>query len=151
MMEKLNFPEFNVLIKNKENKSYIFDPVRKIWLFFTPEEWVRVHCIFYLIEIKKYPASLMRIEKELRLYNSKKRFDILVAGLNLKPLILVECKAPSVKINQKTFDQIIRYNLELKCAYLMVTNGLNHYFCDMNLKKNKISFIKELPNYKIDP
>ena len=151
MMEKLNFPEFNVLIKNKENKSYIFDPVRKIWLFFTPEEWVRVHCIFYLIEIKKYPASLMRIEKELKLYNTKKRFDILVVGLNLKPLILVECKAPSVKINQKTFDQIIRYNLELKCPYLMVTNGLNHYFCNMNLKKNKISFIKELPNYKIDP
>ena len=151
MMEKLNFPEFNVLIKNKENKSYIFDPIRKKWLFLTPEEWVRVHCIFYLVEIKKYPASLMRIEKELSLYDTKKRFDILVAGSNLKPLILVECKAPPVKINQKTFDQIIRYNLELKCPYLMVTNGLNHYFCNMNLKKNKISFIKELPNYKIDP
>ena len=150
-MEKLNFPEFNVLTKNKENKPYIFDPVRKKWLIFTPEEWVRVHCIFYLIEIKKYPASLMRIEKELKLYKTKKRFDILVADFNLKPMIIVECKAPSVKINQKIFDQIIRYNLELKCPYLMVSNGLNHYFCNMNLKKNKISLIKELPNYKIDP
>ena len=147
MMEKLNFPEFNVLIKNKENKSYIFDPVRKIWLIFTPEEWVRVHCIFYLIEIKKYPASLIRIEKELRLYNTKKRFDILVAGLNLKPLILVECKAPSVKINQKTFDQIARYNSALKSEYLMLTNDINHFFCKMDFQKGKYIFLQDLPFY----
>ncbi len=149
-MEKLNFPSYKVSIKNKENKSYIFDPVRKKWLLYTPEEWVRIHCVFYLIETKKYPASLMRIEQELKVYSTRKRFDLLVADSNLKPFIIVECKSPYIKITQKTFDQIIRYNLELKCPYLMVSNGLNHYFCNMNFKANKISLIKALPKYKIN-
>ena len=148
MMEKLNFPEFNVLIKNKENKSYIFDPIRKKWLFLTPEEWVRVHCIFYLVEIKKYPASLMRIEKELSLYNTKKRFDILVAGLNLKPLILVECKAPNIIIDQKSFDQIITYDKVINAKYLMLTNGIINYYCEVNKIDKKINFLKDIPVYK---
>ena len=148
-MEILNFPNYNVLIKTKENKSYIFDRVRKKWLICTPEEWVRVHCVYYLIEKKKYPESLMRIEQELKVYNTRKRFDLLVTDSNINPFILVECKAPSVKITQKTFDQIMRYNLELKCPYLMITNGLSHYFCSVKFKENRISIIKELPNYRI--
>tara|TARA_Y100000991_G_C21795582_1_gene273143 strand:- start:150 stop:596 length:447 start_codon:yes stop_codon:yes gene_type:complete len=148
-MEKLNFPSYKYTVKNKENKNYIFDRVRKKWLFCTPEEWVRVHCVHYLIETKKYPESIIRIEQEVKVFNTKKRFDILVSDKNFEPYILVECKAPSVKINQKTFDQIVRYNLGLKCPYLMVSNGLSHYFCNMNHKKNKLSFIKTLPEYKI--
>jgi hypothetical protein len=148
-MEKLNFPSYKILLKNKENKSYIFDRVRKKWLICTPEEWVRIHCVQYLIETKGYPESLTRIEQELKVYNTLKRFDLLISNSKMKPFILVECKAPYVKITQKTFDQIMRYNLELKCPYLMISNGLNHYFYKMNFEKNQISPIKELPIYKI--
>lgn len=147
-MEKLNFPNYKVLIKNKENKSYIFDRVRKKWLLCTQEEWVRIHCLYYFVETKDYPESLIRIEQELRVYNTLKRFDLLIADSSMKPFILIECKAPYAKITQKTFDQILRYNLELKCPYLMISNGLNHYFCKMNFEENQISFIKELPDYK---
>jgi len=147
-MEKLNFPNYKVLIKNKENKSYIFDRVRKKWLLCTPEEWVRINCLYYLIETKGYPESLIRIERELKVYNTLKRFDLLIADSSMKPFILVECKAPYVKISQNTFDQILRYNLELKCPYLMISNGLNHYFCKMNFEENQISLVKELPDYK---
>ena len=147
-MEKLNFPNYKVLIKNKENKSYIFDRVRKKWLLCTQEEWVRIHCLYYFVETKDYPESLIRIEQELKLYNTLKRFDLLIADSSMKPFILIECKAPYAKITQKTFDQILRYNLELKCPYLMISNGLNHYFCKMNFEENQISFIKELPDYK---
>ena len=147
-MEKLNFPNYRVLIKNKENKPYIFDRVRKKWLICTPEEWVRIHCLYYLIETKDYPESLIRIERELKVYNTLKRFDLLIADSSMKPFILVECKAPYVKISQNTFDQILRYNLELKCPYLMISNGLNHYFCKMNFEENQISLVKELPDYK---
>lgn len=147
-MEKLNFPNYKVLIKNKENKSYIFDRVRKKWLLCTPEEWVRIHCLYYFIETKDYPESLIRIERELKVYNTLKRFDLLIADSSMKPFILVECKAPYVKISQNTFDQILRYNLELKCPYLMISNGLNHYFCKMNFEENQISLVKELPDYK---
>ena len=147
-MEKLNFPNYKVLIKNKENKSYIFDRVRKKWLLCTPEECVRIHCLYYLIETKDYPESLIRIERELKVYNTLKRFDLLIADSSMKPFILVECKAPYVKISQNTFDQILRYNLELKCPYLMISNGLNHYFCKMNFEENQISLVKELPDYK---
>ena len=147
-MEKLNFPNYKVLIKNKENKSYIFDRVRKKWLLCTPEEWVRIHCLYYFIETKDYPESLIRIERELKVYNTLKRFDLLIADSSMKPFILVECKSPYVKISQNTFDQILRYNLELKCPYLMISNGLNHYFCKMNFEENQISLVKELPDYK---
>ena len=137
-----------IFITNKENKSYIFDRVRKKWLLCTPEEWVRIHCLYYFVETKDYPESLIRIEQELRVYNTLKRFDLLIADSSMKPFILIECKAPYAKITQKTFDQILRYNLELKCPYLMISNGLNHYFCKMNFEENQISFIKELPDYK---
>jgi len=146
-MVKLNFPNYNLLLKNRENKPFIFDRIRKKWIHCTPEEWVRVHCVSYLIETKGYPASWMRVEKEFQLYGTKKRFDIVVTDAQLKPFILVECKAASVVINQHTLDQTMRYNLELNCPYLMMSNGLNHYFCKMNGEQKSISFIESLPNY----
>lgn len=146
-MEQLNFPHYTINLKNRENKPYIFDQVRKKWLLCTPEEWVRVHVVSYLIETKGYPASWMRVEQELRVFGTRKRFDLVVVDAAMKSHILVECKAPSVPINQKTFDQITRYNLELQCPYLMVSNGLNHYFCKMNFEENSLTWIEELPNY----
>ena len=146
-MEKLNFPKYNLQIKSIENKDYIFEPIRKKWLLCTPEEWVRVNCINYVSNTKGYPHSLISVEHQIDVYGLKKRFDLLIYNINLSPFILIECKSPSVKINQKTFDQIIQYNLKLKCPYIMITNGLNHYVCNINQNEKKIEFVDSIPFY----
>ena len=146
-MERLNFPPSAVQLKNKENKPLVFDQIRKKWLRCTPEEWVRVHCLNYLIHTLNYPASWIKVENEIKLYNTSKRFDIMVVNPNRGNLLLVECKAPSVKIDQQVFDQIARYNLEAKSQYTMLTNGMNHYFCTMDYTNQRYHFIKELPNF----
>ena len=110
-MERLNFPPSAVQLKNKENKPLVFDQIRKKWLRCTPEEWVRVHCLNYLIHTLNYPASWIKVENEIKLYNTSKRFDIMVVNPNRGNLLLVECKAPSVKIDQQVFDQIARLGL----------------------------------------
>lgn len=146
-MERLNFPPSAVQLKNKENKPLVFDQIRKKWIRCTPEEWVRANCINYLIHTLNYPASWIKVENEIKLYNTRKRFDIMVVNPNQGNLILVECKAPSVKLDQQVFDQIARYNLEAKSQYMMLTNGLNHYFCTMVYTNQRYHFIKELPNF----
>ena len=146
-MERLNFPHSAVQLKNKENKPLVFDQIRKKWLRCTPEEWVRVHCLNYLIHTLNYPASWIKVENEIKLYNTSKRFDIMVVNPNRGNLLLVECKAPSVKIDQQVFDQIARYNLEAKSQYMMLTNGMNHYFCTMDYTNQRYHFIKQLPNF----
>ena len=146
-MERLNFPPSAVQLKNKENKPLVFDQIRKKWLRCTPEEWVRVHCLNYLIHTLNYPASWIKVENEIKLYNTSKRFDIMVVNPNRGNLLLVVCKAPSVKIDQQVFDQIARYNLEAKSQYMMLTNGMNHYFCTMDYTNQRYHFIKELPNF----
>lgn len=146
-MERLNFPPSAVQLKNKENKPLVFDQIRKKWLRCTPEEWVRIHCLNYLIHTLKYPASWIKVENEIKLYKTRKRFDIMVVNPNRGNLLLVECKAPSVKLDQQVFDQIARYNLEAKSQYMMLTNGMNHYFCTMDYTNQRYHFIKELPNF----
>ena len=146
-MEELKFPKYNLQIRNIENKKYIFEPIRKKWLLCTPEEWVRVNCINYIIHTKGYPPSLISVEHQIDVYGLKKRFDLLVYNIDLSPFILIECKSPVVKINQKAFDQIIQYNLKLKCPYLMITNGLNHYFCNVIQNEKKIEFVDSVPTY----
>ena len=116
-------------------------------MILTPEEWVRQHCIHYLIEEKNYPKSLINVEKELRINGLKKRYDIVAFNTNGSIRLLIECKAPSVKISQLTFDQIAQYNLLLKADYLMVTNGLNHYQCIMDFDEERYQFLRSLPNY----
>ena len=148
-MYKLNFPLYQIPIKNKENKMLVFDCIRKKWISLIPEEWVRVNCIQFLINEKKIPKSLISVEKEFKLNNLKKRFDIVVYNRNGKVQVLIECKAPTVKIKQTVFNQISKYNLVLKSKYLMITNGINHYFFVMNFKAKKIEFIKELPSYEL--
>lgn len=146
-MQKLNLPEFNFKIKNSENKMLIFDNLRKKYLVLTPEEWVRQHFVHYLISEKKYPISLIAIEKQLTLNTRKKRTDILVFNQLGTPELIVECKAPSVKITQDTFDQIARYNLKLNANYLIVTNGLTHFYCKMDFKNKTYIFLKDIPAY----
>ena len=114
----------------------------------TPEEWVRQHFILFLMEQKRYPASLIAIEKQLTINNRKKRTDILVFDSDGKHDIIVECKAPSIKITQDTFDQIARYNLKLNAKYLIVTNGLEHFYCKLDTENKTYIFLKEVPTYK---
>jgi hypothetical protein len=147
-MQKLNLPTYNFKFKSSENKTLIFDKLRKKYMVLTPEEWVRQHFIYFLIEEKKYPVSLIAIEKQLTINNLKKRSDILVFNTDGKPEIIVECKAPSIKITQDAFDQIARYNLKLKAKYLVVTNGLEHFYCKMDFKKETYIFLKMIPDYK---
>lgn len=147
-MQKLNFPTYTFRLKNSENKRLIFDQIRKKFVVFQPEEWVRQNCIQFLIQEKKYPVSLINVEKELKLNNLKKRYDIVVFKSNGTIHLIVECKSPKIHINQSTFDQIARYNMALNASYLMVTNGINHYYCQMNLEAERYQFLKDIPEYK---
>lgn len=146
-MQKLNFPQYTFRIKSNENKLFIFDFIRKKDVVLTPEEWVRQHFLMHLVQEKKYPASLIAVEKKLTLNTLTKRTDIVVYNTLAQPEIIIECKAPEVKISQEVFDQIARYNIKLKANYLVVSNGLEHYFCKMNFQEETYIFIKDIPNY----
>ena len=147
MLQKLNFPEFSFRFKNSENKVSIFDCIRKKFVILQPEEWVRQHCVLYLMEVKKYPISLINVEKELTINDLKKRYDIVIFNPNGSIHLIVECKAPKININQTTFDQIARYNTALNATYLMVTNGINHYYCQMDFENERYQFLKDIPEY----
>ncbi|MFL3660793.1 MAG: type I restriction enzyme HsdR N-terminal domain-containing protein [Polaribacter sp.] len=147
-MQKLNLPNYKFKLKSNENKTLIFDNLRKKYMVLTPEEWVRQHFVQFLIEEKKYPASLIAIEKQVLVNNLKKRSDILVFNKDGNPEIIVECKAPKIKITQATFDQIARYNSKLRANFLVVTNGLSHFYCKMDFEKETYLFLKEIPDYK---
>jgi len=146
-MQQLNFPTYNFRFKNSENKTAIFDEIRKKFIILTPEEWVRQNVVQYLLQQKKYPKSLINVEKLLKINGLVKRYDVVVFNNDGSIFILVECKAPEIKISQTTFDQIARYNMTLQAEYLMVTNGLNHYFCQMDFENEKYAFLRELPDY----
>jgi hypothetical protein len=146
-VQNLNFPTYSFRLKNSENNTHIFDVIRKKFVVLQPEEWVRQHCVQYLIQEKNYPISLINVEKVVLINGLKKRYDIVVFNPDGSLALVVECKAPKVKITQAAFDQIARYNLTLKAPYLMVTNGLNHYFCTMNHDLESFEFLESLPNY----
>lgn len=149
-MLKLNFPPYQFRFKNSENKYAIFDEIRKKFIILTPEEWVRQHVVHHLIYDKKYPKSWINVEKLIKLNDLTKRYDVVVFNPDGSIFLLVECKAPEVTITQQTFDQIARYNLALKAKYLMVTNGLEHYFCQMDYENEKYQFLRDLPPLNIE-
>lgn len=146
-MQKLQFPSYSFRFKNSENKIAIFDEIRKKFILLTPEEWVRQHVVHYLLQDKNYPKSYINVEKLIKVNDLNKRYDIVVYQPNGELFLLIECKAPEVKISQQTFDQIARYNLVLNAKYLMVSNGLNHYFCKIDFENEKYVFLEELPNF----
>ena len=147
-MKPLQFPDFKFRLKNSENKTAIFDIIRKKFIILTPEEWVRQHVVHFLIVEKKYPKSHINVEKQLTVNNLTKRYDVVVFNTDGSLFLLVECKAPEIKITQATFDQIARYNMTLKANYLMVTNGLNHYYCKMDFEQETYHFLDQLPLIK---
>ncbi len=146
-MKRLNLPTYSFNIKLIEQRKHIFDFIRKKFVLLTPEEWVRQNFLRYLVDEKKYPASLIAVEKEFKLNKLSKRSDAVVYNKAGKPFLIIEFKAPEVKINQKVFDQIARYNMKFKVGYLIVSNGMEHYCCKIDYLNNSYVFLKEIPDY----
>ncbi len=148
-MRPLNFPKYDFRFKNSENKVLIFDVIRKKFVVLQPEEWVRQNTLQHLLLDKNYPQSHINVEKELRIGELRKRYDIVVFNADGTIEILVECKSPDIKISQGVFDQIARYNLQLKANFLMVTNGLEHFYCKMDFEKEKYTFLRFIPDFSL--
>ncbi|MFO7843590.1 MAG: type I restriction enzyme HsdR N-terminal domain-containing protein [Bacteroidales bacterium] len=146
-MERLNLPTYSFNIKFIEQRKYIFDFIRRKYVLLTPEEWVRQNFLKYLVEEKKYPASLIAVEKEFKLNTLSKRSDAVVYNQSGTPFLMIECKAASVTIDQHVFDQIARYNMKLNVEYLVVTNGLAHYCCKIDVENQKYYFLKDIPEF----
>ncbi|SHJ91632.1 type I restriction enzyme HsdR N-terminal domain-containing protein [Pseudozobellia thermophila] len=146
-MRPLNFAEYSFRFKNSENNLLIFDVIRKKFVVLQPEEWVRQHAVHYLLVEKNYPKSLINVEKQLTVNGLTKRYDIVVFHPNGDINVLIECKAPEVTIDQRTFDQIARYNSRLRADYLMVTNGLAHFYCQMDFESEKYTFLRDIPDF----
>lgn len=147
-MLALNLPQFEVKIK-KEDKVYIWDQIRRKYVALTPEEWVRQHFVNYLISEKGYPSSLIANEIQINLNNQRRRCDTVIYDRELSPLVIVEYKAPDIKITQNVFDQIARYNIVLKVKYLIISNGLEHYCCLIDYDNMKFEYLTEIPHHDL--
>lgn len=144
-MIKIAFPPYQPKIKSVAQKEFIFDELRKQWALLTPEEWVRQNFLQYLLQVKKYPASLIAVEKEIVLNGLKKRFDILVYNRAMQPWMVVECKEMNVPLTQTILDQVIRYNMVLQSAYLVITNGAFCFACA--IADGQLKALEALPEY----
>ncbi len=124
-MVVINYPEPAFRLRKKGETEEIFDPLRKKWIVLTPEEWVRQNFLQYMVSVKKYPASLIAVEKELKLGELKKRFDILVYDSRHEPWLMVECKAMDIPLDEEVLQQALRYNISIPASFIVITNG-NH-------------------------
>jgi type I site-specific restriction-modification system R (restriction) subunit len=147
-MKVLNLPSYSFKLVRDGKKTKIFDAIRKAYIVLTPEEWVRQNLVEYLVQELNFPRNLIAIERGLSLNGLKKRTDILVYNKKGEPILMVECKAPSIKINQSVFDQIGRYNISFKLPYLVVSNGIDHYCAKVDFKEKDFSFLPQIPNYE---
>ena len=147
-MFRLNLPQYEIKIGEKNGKRTIFDFLRRKYVTLTPEEWVRQHFTHYLTDHKGYPKGLMGNEVELRVGEKRLRCDTILYNKQGQPQMIIEYKAPTIQIQQKTFDQISVYNLLLHVDYLIVSNGLQHYCCKMTYDSQKYLLLKEIPDYQ---
>jgi diaminopimelate epimerase len=146
-MQKLNLPEYKFRMKIEQEKQFIFDTARRKFVLLTHEEWVRQHFIHYLKVEKKYPESLMAVEKKILVNQKQRRFDLLVYNRNGQPHLIAEFKAPNVKISQQTFDQVVRYNMALRVERVVVSNGMQHFVCEIDYVNNSYVYLKEIPEF----
>ncbi len=146
-MEALNLPDHGVKTKHGPDGDRIFDPVRRAWVALTPEEWVRQHVLNFLVHDRQCPLSLVAVERKLVLNRMTRRADIVVHDRQGRPVLLVECKAPGVKLGRPAFEQAARYNTVFKVPYLLVTNGLVHYICRVHHGDGRIEFLHALPDH----
>ena len=147
-MYELNLPKYGIKIANENGHLTIFDVLRRKYVALTPEEWVRQHFVHYLIGHKGYPQTLMANEIQLAIGNKKLRCDSVLYDSSLKPRMIIEYKAPTVNITQKVFDQITVYNMLLHVDYLVVSNGIKHYCCQMDYDNQKYLFLEDIPDYQ---
>ena len=147
-MKQLNLPAYSFRIAGKEGQETIFDPVRKKSVRLTPEEWVRQNFVQYLVSEGKYPAGLIGIEIMSPYNKLRKRVDILIHNRSGQPVMIVECKSPEVKLDDKVFDQIVCYNMGFKVPYIVVTNGIDHFACKIDHELNKYEFLLVIPLYE---
>jgi hypothetical protein len=146
-MQKLNLPEYSFRLKTTEGKDFIFDSLRKKFVRLTPEEWVRQNFLQFLVTEKKYSPALITVEALVKVNSNPQRADMVVFDRSGLPVLVAEFKAPDVKISQQTFDQIVRYNMQLKVRYLIVSNGLEHYCCLINYSENSYAYLSEIPAF----
>lgn len=146
-MQKLNFPQYQFDVKREDDQLFILDQIRKKWVVLTPEEWVRQHTIYYLVDQKKYPAGLIGVEKSILVNKMNKRFDLVCYNQDTKPVLLVECKAPEVEITQSVLDQALRYNSQLQVNYLLLTNGITHVIAFIDYENKKLEYLNDIPGF----
>ncbi|MCD8290088.1 MAG: type I restriction enzyme HsdR N-terminal domain-containing protein [Prevotella sp.] len=146
-MNQLNLPQYEIKIIEQDGKKYIFDILRRKYVFLTPEEWVRQHFIHFLIDHKGYPAALLANEIELKIGQKKLRCDSVLYNKETKPCMIIEYKAPTITLTQKVFDQISVYNMLMHVDFLIVSNGMQHYCCKMDYENKKYTFLKNIPDY----
>ena len=144
-MIKIDYPAYQPQIKKENNNEFIFDKLRKQWIVLTPEEWVRQNFLNYIILVKKYPSSLIAVEKEIKINGLKKRFDIVVYDTNSNPWMLIECKEMEVALTEKVLTQTLGYHSFLQSKFIVLTNGINCLAFENN--NNQINAIPELPNF----
>jgi hypothetical protein len=147
-MEPLNLPTYFFRLKEDRGKKYIFDEIRRRFVLLTPEEWVRQHVVNYLVHVKNYPRMLISVEKGFNQNRNRQRYDLLIYNQKGEPIMIVECKAPGMEINQQVFDQAGRYNNKHMANYMLITNGMKHYCCLINLINKQYSFLHDIPDYK---
>lgn len=147
-MYELNLPTFDFRLKKENSVVFIFDVIRKKFVKLTPEEWVRQHVVHFLLEQKHYPASLMNVEVGMEIQTMRRRADIVCYESDGGVRLITECKAPEVKITQTVFEQIAQYNMCLRSKYLLVTNGLEHFVCEINAEQKTYTFLQDIPPYK---
>lgn len=146
---ELNLPACELKIRrdvdSRRGGMEVYDVTRRRWVALTPEEWVRQNFVHYLFALKAYPQMLTANEVALKLNGLSRRCDTVVYDRTLKPLVVVEYKAPSVDITQKVFDQIARYNIVMGAPFLIVSNGLKHYCC--RFQGDSYTFLRDIPAY----
>jgi hypothetical protein len=143
----LNFPSFDPRIRQTENRTEIFDPVRRTFIALSPEEWVRQHLIHHLVAVSAVPPGLIAVEKEIPVNRLSKRFDVVVYDPNAKPVMIAECKAPSVKISNDAFNQALRYNLALNIRFMLLTNGLKHFCFQLDYSNGSSLMMDHIPTF----
>ena len=146
-MQQLNLPPYNIKLLKKDGKTFVYDPLRRKDVTLTPEEWVRQHFVNFLVTVKAYPPELIANEVSVNVNSTSKRCDTVIYDNYLKPLVIVEYKAPDVIINGDVFEQISRYNSVLRVPYLIVSNGFTHYCCNMDYQEMKCNFMEDIPAY----
>ncbi len=146
-MEPLNFPPIEAKLKRKEGRTLIFDPVRRLYVTLTPEEWVRQHVIYYLSQYLHYPLALMEVEKGHKNHLGNRRCDIIARNRKLEIIMLVECKASSVKLSETALNQLVQYNIEYKSPLLLLTNGLKHYCVRIDFQNQTTTLLEQIPAY----